>query len=680
MSLTLHHQKIPAWFGEFVNRTEGNLAFLVGVDVFPDVPGVTLLGRTYIPDGTSNALVDGGAVGANAWIDHFQQVYAANPHVDYWIGPNEYVLWSEDHAARFNAFHVQFIERMDDLGYRVCCGQINTGWPRLRAFGDPPPYPEALAPTLGCLWAHEGLFSLHEYWPGLNDPTGNILRYRKTRQALLDAGVVNLPDFVVTELGIDMPDPNAPQGHRGWRDFVDWPTYFGMLQTYAGELAQDDYMLGASIFTVADDWVTFQINEPEAMPLADWIATDEPPPPPPPPPPERARGIDVSQWQLDIDWQAVADSGVEFVFMRATVGLRVDPYFTQNWQGAGDAGLLRGVYHYLEPDTTGQAAHFVGTVGDRVPELGYWGDLEASALTADKCKAFLEAADRNIIEQVGRGWMSTCNVYTAKGFFDRFGTPDWVEGRKLWVAHWTDADEPTLPAAWDEWEFWQTTSDGSVPGIEGRVDLDVYNGTSAELEAEYGGGGPVSSEIRVYDVNGQEQDWNWLVANYGAITIQKPDADAYYKVVEIHEKHNDSAFIVKVLNAGGAPVVGKTALFYWPDAPEAPGAGWLEQGVGGTTNESGDVGFGMGPGAYYDPATQTGPHKAWLFGENVSEMFEGIGMVTLTNHNHVDITYQWVEDEEPIPPVPEDDIAAQLARIADALERIERDGILIRTS
>jgi GH25 family lysozyme M1 (1,4-beta-N-acetylmuramidase) len=47
----------------------------------------------------------------------------------------------------------------------------------------------------------------------------------------------------------------------------------------------------------------------------------------------------------------------------------------------------------------------------------------------------------------------------------------------LWIAHWTTADAPTLPASnWGGygWSFWQYTSSGVVPGIGGRVDLDRY--------------------------------------------------------------------------------------------------------------------------------------------------------------------------------------------------------------
>ena len=334
------------------------------------------------------------------------------------------------------------------------------------------------------------------------------------------------------------------------------------------------------------------------------------------------------------------------------------------------------MYHYLEPFISGQAAHFVNTVGEREPELGYWGDLEDGSLDAAKCEKFLNATDVNL---AGIESEEVCHVYTRASFFDRFGTPEWAQGRLLWVAHWADVPEPTLPQAWTEWEFWQTTSDGSVPGIEGRVDLDVYAGTPEQLYNAYGNGGEEPSmDLQIFDKDGNLQDWDWLTANYGDIRIQKPDAESYFKIVEIRERHDDSTFIVKVLNEDGSPRVGKGVVFYWPGVEAAPGSGWLEQGVIGDTNENGDVGFGMGTGAYYEPPAG-GPHKSWLFGDNISEMVEGIGMLVLTNHDHVNITYQWVESDDPEPVDPEDgdlsevveqlaSIDANLKRIADAAE------------
>ena len=76
-------------------------------------------------------------------------------------------------------------------------------------------------------------------------------------------------------------------------------------------------------------------------------------------------GIDVSHFQGDVDWGAVAAAGVRFAFIKATEGLDdVDPCFAQNWQGSRAAGLLRGAYHFLHPnlDARQQAAHFLSVV------------------------------------------------------------------------------------------------------------------------------------------------------------------------------------------------------------------------------------------------------------------------------------------------------------------------------
>src|SRR5918996_6642155 len=76
-------------------------------------------------------------------------------------------------------------------------------------------------------------------------------------------------------------------------------------------------------------------------------------------------GIDVSHFQGEVDWQAVAGAGVRFAFIKATEGVAdIDPCFRQNWQDSRAAGLLRGAYHFLHPnlDAGQQAAHFLSVV------------------------------------------------------------------------------------------------------------------------------------------------------------------------------------------------------------------------------------------------------------------------------------------------------------------------------
>src|SRR5688572_7853015 len=79
----------------------------------------------------------------------------------------------------------------------------------------------------------------------------------------------------------------------------------------------------------------------------------------------RVEGIDVSQWQGEINWPQVAASGKQFVFMRASrTNLDKDPFFDANLAGATAAGLLVGTYHYTLPNNLEDAGPLVDPVAD----------------------------------------------------------------------------------------------------------------------------------------------------------------------------------------------------------------------------------------------------------------------------------------------------------------------------
>lgn len=205
------------------------------------------------------------------------------------------------------------------------------------------------------------------------------------------------------------------------------------------------------------------------------------------------------------------------------------------------------------------------------------------------------------------------------------------------------------------------------------MEPELFNGTLAELYGKYGDEEEVEPvTIKIYDFQGHVRDRDWLEEHYGPMTIQSPGDGSYYRVVELREKHADSAFIAQVRDSAGERRQGVDVVFYWDSADPLDGAGWLEQGVTGPTNENGDVGFGMGPGAYYTPPKQ-GPHKAWISGDGASEMLEGIGMIAATNHNHIDAVWQWVEGEpepEPEPEVGLAEVLEELKAIRAAVEEI----------
>lgn len=57
----------------------------------------------------------------------------------------------------------------------------------------------------------------------------------------------------------------------------------------------------------------------------------------------------------------------------------------------------------------------------------------------------------------------------------------------LWISHY-GVDEPEIPSPWSAYQFWQYTSSGNIPGISGRVDMNVFAGTLEDLHAFCGQG------------------------------------------------------------------------------------------------------------------------------------------------------------------------------------------------
>ena len=283
MKLTLHLQYEPDWLNEFVDRCQGKLRTIKGVNCFPNIGGVWTIGRVHVQDELSNALVSQGAAGVDGWLALCEDEYRKAAHVYAWQGPNEFILDTYKKTAWFNEFHIAYISRMSAMGLRTMCGNINVGWPRLRKFNDEPPYPPAIRSTIEALVQHDGILSLHEYGPG-DMRTGqgaHCLRYRNTVAEWQAAGVP-IPRIFIGECGIDVPDPNFPldHHHRGWREWVKdengqpYPAgYLEQLRWYAGELAQDDYIIGAAVFTTCNwDWLTFNVDRELAMGIADIVA------------------------------------------------------------------------------------------------------------------------------------------------------------------------------------------------------------------------------------------------------------------------------------------------------------------------------------------------------------------------------------------------------------------------
>jgi lysozyme len=199
----------------------------------------------------------------------------------------------------------------------------------------------------------------------------------------------------------------------------------------------------------------------------------------------RVLGVDVSEYQGNINWGAVAASGRGFGIARVSDGLgHVDPTFSRNWNEMATHGLVRGVYQFFRPreNAVAQADLLVAHVGhigagDIPPVL----DMEVT-----------DGASGGTIHNQIVAWCNRIQqrlgvkpiVYTSPGFWNGEGLGS--VPANLWVAHWF-VSSPSIPRGFGNWLFWQYNDNSSVPGIPARVDGDEFHGTLADLKAFVGG-------------------------------------------------------------------------------------------------------------------------------------------------------------------------------------------------
>ncbi|WP_342414854.1 GH25 family lysozyme [Paenibacillus sp. FSL R10-2782] len=203
-----------------------------------------------------------------------------------------------------------------------------------------------------------------------------------------------------------------------------------------------------------------------------------------------AQGIDVSHYNGNIDWQQVAAAGKTFAFIKATEGTTYqDNQFLANVQGARDANILVGAYHFLNATTADgarqEAANFARAIEsaggslDLPPVMDYENNPKGltPAQISEVAHAFLDETEK----LTGRLPI----VYTGNVFASKFDPT--LSVYKLWVARYSTTQKPTAVPAWDNWWAWQYSSTGSVQGIRGNVDLNEFNGTIDELRSSLAG-------------------------------------------------------------------------------------------------------------------------------------------------------------------------------------------------
>ncbi|SHM00342.1 lysozyme [Flavobacterium flevense] len=196
----------------------------------------------------------------------------------------------------------------------------------------------------------------------------------------------------------------------------------------------------------------------------------------------KAIGIDVSEYQGDIEWDAVEtldnDYKISFVFIRATVGDdRLDKRFKENWLKAKENQLIRGAYHYYRPNENSleQAELFIKTVrlqkGDLPPVL----DIEK--LPENQSIERLKIGLRRWLIAVEEHYKVKPIIYTGESYYDDFLKEEFSD-YLFWIANYNFYREKLE----EDWLFWQFTEKATVSGINGNVDVNIFNGDLQQLQ------------------------------------------------------------------------------------------------------------------------------------------------------------------------------------------------------
>lgn len=197
------------------------------------------------------------------------------------------------------------------------------------------------------------------------------------------------------------------------------------------------------------------------------------------------QGIDVSHHQGDIDWSRLAvQQEVRFAIIKATEGGDFrDRKFTENWQGAKHAGIVRGAYHFFTFCRPGrdQARNVIATVPrepDTLPiavDIEFHGNCDRVP-TVDVLAAELHA----FMGELSAVFPGKPIFYVDEDFHDRYlrGNEALFPEHHLWLR--SIAREPKQQGC-RRWSIWQFADNGSLDGIQGPVDLNVLCASQPEF-------------------------------------------------------------------------------------------------------------------------------------------------------------------------------------------------------
>lgn len=234
-------------------------------------------------------------------------------------------------------------------------------------------------------------------------------------------------------------------------------------------------------------------------------------------------GIDISEFQGEIDFEEVRRSGIEAVYIRVGAGEYTDEYFAENYERAKAAGLKIGFYHYVTARSVDegrrQARFFASLAAGREPDMRLAMDFEYfGSLSVSQINAISEAYLDELTALTRREAVIYSDLSNARNIFSRA----LAEKYPLWAAQY-GADEPSANGKWREWVGFQYTDEGRVGGIYGNVDRNIFTegiflSDSGRIDGEKRT--TVRARTRTLTVYVRAGDTLWAIAREYGTTVE----------------------------------------------------------------------------------------------------------------------------------------------------------------
>ena len=200
------------------------------------------------------------------------------------------------------------------------------------------------------------------------------------------------------------------------------------------------------------------------------------------------KGVDVSEYQGEVDWNKIKEQNIDFAFIKATEGSKgKDDSFDKNYEKLKNMDMLLGLYHFFSFESSGeeQADNYIKVVGNikndeslilPIIDIEYYSYYKK----AKPDKEWVTKELQKMLEKLEKTYRVKPIIYTTMEFYKEYIESEFLE-YDIWIRN--ILTKPKLENR--DWKFWQYTGRGRLEGYNGEekfIDLNVFNGSKEDFE------------------------------------------------------------------------------------------------------------------------------------------------------------------------------------------------------